>query len=114
MHKDMPGPAHPNWVPVLDPPVNIPKTTADHIAEVCEELAIFLCQKNQAYGDSAVDPVRIFSKADPIEQIKVRLDDKLSRLMRGNDYPGDDDRKDILGYLILWEVAERVAKQRVV
>ena len=41
-----------------------------------------LLAKNDAYGNSALDPVRIFSRADPIEQLNVRLDDKLSRLAR--------------------------------
>lgn len=38
-----------------------------------------LLAKNAAYGNSALEPVRIFSKADPTEQIRVRIDDKLSR-----------------------------------
>lgn len=62
--------------------------------------------KNQAYGDSAVDPVRIFSKASPVEQILVRLDDKISRLQRGHSYPGDNEIDDIMGYLILLKIAK--------
>ena len=49
------------------------------------QLRTMLIAKNQAYGDSALNPVRIFSKADPIEQLKVRLDDKLSRIARGSE-----------------------------
>ena len=37
-----------------------------------------------AYGIiSALDPLRIFSKADTTEQINVRIDDKLSQIARG-------------------------------
>lgn len=61
----------------------------------------FLLEKNASYGNSAADPVRIFSQADPLEQINVRIDDKLSRLIRGGSYPGDNDEKDLLGYLML-------------
>jgi hypothetical protein len=64
-----------------------------------------LVQKNAAYGDSALNPVRIFSKADPTEQIRVRIDDKLSRLVRG-EAAGEDVLQDLLGYLLLLEVAE--------
>ena len=72
-------------------------------------MAEFLCAKNEAYGDSAINPIRIFSAADSVEQIRVRIDDKLNRLMRGKSYPGDDDVKDLLGYLILLRVASRVS-----
>lgn len=73
--------------------------------EVLSEIRSFLLEKNKAYGDSALNPIRAFSKADPIEQIKVRIDDKLSRFVRGNSYPGDNDEKDFCGYSILLQVA---------
>jgi hypothetical protein len=57
---------------------------ADEIARECDELKAMLLEKNQAYGNSALDPVRVFSKATRVEQILVRLDDKLSRLARGS------------------------------
>jgi hypothetical protein len=76
------------------------------ILSTCIDLAVFLAGKNAAYGNSALDPVRVFSKVGPKEQILVRMDDKISRLMRGGSYPGDDDLKDLLGYLLLYFVAE--------
>lgn len=71
------------------------------IVAACDEVKDILLEKNRAYGNSASDPVRIFSKADPLEQINVRIDDKLSRLMRGHEYAGDDTELDLIGYLIL-------------
>jgi hypothetical protein len=79
----------------------IPNGMAGAIYMVCESIKEMLLEKNAAYGNSAAEPVRIFSKADPLEQINVRIDDKLSRLMRGNEYPGDDTELDLIGYLIL-------------
>lgn len=76
------------------------------IANECDALKALLIRKNVAYGDSALDPVRIFSKADPIEQIRVRLDDKLSRLARGSA-DDEDVEQDLLGYLILLRIARR-------
>lgn len=72
----------------------------------CLALADMLCAKNAAYGNSALDPLRLFSQASPVEQILVRLDDKLSRLKRG---AGDDEDVvlDLLGYLILLRLARR-------
>lgn len=79
--------------------------TQREIVRVCEGIAEMLIQKNAAYGDSAVNPVRIFSKADTLEQINVRIDDKLSRLMRGHELAGEDTATDLLGYLVLRQVA---------
>lgn len=65
----------------------------------------FLIEKNKAYGNSALNPIRIFSKADTKEQLNVRIDDKLNRLLQGTGYPKDDDELDLLGYLILKRMA---------
>lgn len=80
--------------------------TEDVIENVCSDIQEMLIQKNRAYGDSALDPVRVFSKSDAVEQIYVRIDDKLSRVKRGHEYPGDDTIKDLVGYLILLLVAK--------
>ncbi len=71
-----------------------------------QEIREMLLAKNQAYGDSALAPVRVFSRADPVEQLRVRLDDKLSRLARGSD-AGEDVVADLIGYLFLLRIAMR-------
>lgn len=70
------------------------------------DLRAFLMSKNQAYGDSALNPVRVFSKSNSTEQLRVRIDDKISRLMRGAAC-GEDTVKDLTCYLILLRIAER-------
>ena len=75
------------------------------IGQVCDEIKDMLIAKNKSYGDSALDPIRIFSKADKTEQIKIRIDDKLSRISRGTEFYGDNDIDDLIGYLILFKVA---------
>jgi len=75
------------------------------IAQICDEIKDMLIAKNKSYGDSALDPIRIFSKADKTEQIKIRIDDKLSRISRGTEFYGDNDIDDLIGYLILFKVA---------
>jgi hypothetical protein len=72
---------------------------------VCFEIAEMLVDKNRSYGDSALSPVRIFSKASPMEQLAIRIDDKLSRLTKGHEFLGDNDLDDLIGYLILLKVA---------
>lgn len=76
------------------------------IWNTCHAIAQMLIEKNIAYGDSALSPVRIFSKADAREQLHVRIDDKLSRLMKGTDYPGDNDIDDLIGYLVLLKISK--------
>lgn len=80
--------------------------SGNKILESCYEIAHMLIEKNISYGDSALSPVRIFSKADPREQLYVRIDDKLNRLIKGAEYPGDNDIDDLIGYLILLKVAK--------
>lgn len=76
-------------------------TFADKVDIVTKELGDLLKAKNKSYGDAALTPIRIFSKATAEEGLHLRIDDKLSRLARGNEYPGDDTIKDLAGYLIL-------------
>lgn len=64
-----------------------------------------LVEKNRSYGNAALNPVNVFSKADRTEQIRVRIDDKLNRIRNGQSYPGDDDVDDLIGYLILFKMA---------
>jgi hypothetical protein len=81
-------------------------TTQQTIADVCENIKSMLVEKNKSYGDSALDPIRIFSKANSDEQIKIRIDDKLSRISRGSEFYGDNDLDDLIGYLILLKVSK--------
>ena len=60
-----------------------PRDFRSRVHSVLMGIEDMLVEKNAAYGDSALNPVRVFSKADPLEQLRVRIDDKLSRLARG-------------------------------
>ena len=68
------------------------------------EIGEMLKEKNKSYGNAALDPIRIFSKADALEQLKVRIDDKLSRISKGSEFIGDDTIKDLIGYLVLYKI----------
>ena len=59
--------------------------TESLIAEICNDIRDLLLTKNRAYGNSALNPIRVFSKADAKEQILVRIDDKLNRIKQGSD-----------------------------
>jgi len=80
--------------------------TQQDIERISKQISDLLIAKNKSYGDSALNPARIFSKSDAIEQLLVRIDDKLSRIKNGEDWPGDNDIDDLLGYLILLKIAK--------
>ena len=80
-------------------------TFEQKVRTVLDDMATLLVEKNAAYGNSALDPVRIFSKADATEQLYVRLDDKVNRVKQGHEYPGDDTIRDIIGYCTLILIA---------
>lgn len=84
-----------------DAPSGIP------IINQCLEIAEMLIKKNISYGNSALNPIRIFSKADSKEQIKVRIDDKLNRVKNDQTFLGDNDIDDMIGYLILLKIANQ-------
>jgi len=83
------------------------KKTQNDIKWMCDEIRDMLIEKNQNYNDSATSPKRIFSAASSIEQLLVRIDDKLSRIEQlGWDSKGSEDTlSDLIGYLILLKVA---------
>lgn len=75
------------------------------INNACDAIKWLLLKKNIAYGNSALNPIRIFAKSDTVEQLYVRIDDKLNRLKNGKEFIGDNDIDDLLGYLILLKIA---------
>ena len=72
----------------------------------CQNLAEMLKSKNRQYGNSFADPVRIFSRVSPAEGLRIRIDDKLSRIARGHN-AGEDTILDLIGYLVLLRVLGR-------
>jgi len=82
------------------------KTTQDYIIEVSTEVTNLLLEKNDAYGDSALNPVGIFSRGDAVESLCARIDDKLMRIKsRGITDATEDTVQDLIGYLILLKIA---------
>ncbi len=84
-----------------------PGSMRECIEVACSEMCNFLIAKNASYGNSVADPVRLFSRADPPEAINIRIDDKLSRMLRGHGVPTDNDEIDLLGYLLLKQAVMR-------
>jgi hypothetical protein len=83
------------------------KSIAKLIDEECRHIAEVLKDKNRRYGNSALEPKRLFSKVDTVEQLNVRLDDKLSRIEAGQLDDDEDPEFDIIGYLILKRIQKK-------
>ena len=80
----------------------------DKIQFECKMISDLLCKKNESYGDSACSPIQIFSKVDANDAICARIDDKLSRIAnRGLNGDTEDTLFDLIGYLVLLQIARK-------
>ena len=75
------------------------------VSEVLIEIKDLLISKNQKYGNSALEPLGVFSKLTPEQALFVRLDDKLKRIKNGSLEKDDEDViNDLIGYLVLLKI----------
>jgi hypothetical protein len=74
--------------------------TQNNIIRTCEALKRFLLEKNKRYGNSALEPINIFSKLPAEEGMKLRMDDKIKRIKNSSELR-KNDIIDLSGYIIL-------------
>lgn len=75
------------------------------VSEVLIEIKDLLISKNQKYGNSALEPLGVFSKLTPEQALFVRIDDKLKRIKNGSLEKDDEDViNDLIGYLVLLKI----------
>ena len=78
---------------------------AIQVTQVLNEIQGLLIAKNQKYGNSALEPLGVFSKLDAKEGLLVRIDDKLKRIKNGSLEKDDEDViNDLIGYLVLLKI----------
>lgn len=75
------------------------KLTSQKICELTTSLSEMLQEKNKRYGNSALEPLEGI-KYTAEDGIKIRLVDKLKRVINSDDFR-KNDIADIMGYLIL-------------
>ena len=86
--------------------------TQEKIALILDSMKDLLLYKNQKYGDSAINPKKIFYKGDSTNSILIRLDDKLGRVMSNPDEkPRINDVADIIGYCTLLMISMGVTPE---
>lgn len=79
--------------------------TEEKIKGITNAMQDLLLYKNEKYGDSALNPIGIFTKhlknvPENTASILVRLDDKLSRIKNADELR-TNDVSDIIGYCTL-------------
>lgn len=93
--------------------LNVASSMQHAIARTVQKIGRALLDKNRKYGNSALNPIRVHSTSDSVEQIKVRADDKLSRLRAAQEDDAEDALFDYIGYLILLHIAEHQATKNI-
>jgi hypothetical protein len=84
------------------------KAFPDQVAEILEEIRELLISKNKKYGNSALEPLGVFSQLSAKEGLFVRIDDKLKRIKNGSLEKEDEDViQDLIGYLVLLRILTR-------
>tara|TARA_B100001063_G_C16229978_1_gene295842 strand:- start:13 stop:285 length:273 start_codon:yes stop_codon:yes gene_type:complete len=82
--------------------------TIDEVKYILDSIKTMLEQKNKAYGDSALNPIRLFSRVDAVESLCVRIDDKINRIKNsGLNADTEDSIQDLIGYLVLLQIARK-------
>lgn len=82
-------------------------STSNKIKQKCKELEDLLLMKNSKYGNSALEPLNVFSEANAVAGIKMRIDDKLKRIKNAGLVDATEDTlQDLAGYLILLMIAK--------
>jgi len=76
------------------------KNTSWKINKITESLNDLLQYKNVNYGDSALNPIKVFSKVDAVNSLYQRADDKISRIQNSENLRVND-LVDLMGYCVL-------------
>jgi hypothetical protein len=80
---------------------------AIQVEEVLDSIEKMLIDKNRKYGNSALEPLGVFSQLSAKEGLLIRIDDKLKRIKNGSlDKDDEDVVNDLIGYLVLLKISE--------
>ena len=75
------------------------------VSEVLEKIKDLLISKNKKYGNSALEPLGVFSQLSAKQGLLIRIDDKLKRIKNGSLNQDDEDVvNDLIGYLVLLKI----------
>lgn len=67
-------------------------------------------EKNELYGNAALEPYPVFSDATPAERLRARIDEKISRYKTNKEGDQESPLVDLVGSLVLLILAEEQEK----
>ena len=86
---------------------------ANKVSSYLLEIRELLVSKNLKYGNSALEPLGVFSQLSAKEGLLVRIDDKLKRIKNGSLEKDDEDViNDLVGYLVLLKIDQKEEKYK--
>lgn len=103
-----PPPQRGVFIPIdVDPDEAISPLVLEIAERVLAPMLTMLHHKNTAYGDSAREPLHIFTRPEELPDgllLRAQIDHKLSRLGRGQrtERVVEDTVEDLLGYLLIY------------
>ena len=81
-------------------------TFQNNLDTLLKNIGNLLKSKNEAYGNTSLNPPQIFSKLDSTEAICARIDDKIMRIKnKGLVSATEDTVTDLIGYLLLLKMS---------
>jgi hypothetical protein len=83
----------------------------EEVSSILDDIREMLVSKNEKYGNSALEPIGVFSKLSPKEGLLIRIDDKLKRIKNGSiDRDDEDVVNDLIGYLVLLKIHVKLSQ----
>ena len=77
----------------------------EEVSSILDDIRDMLVSKNEKYGNSALEPLGVFSQLSAKEGLLIRIDDKLKRIKNGSlDKDDEDVVNDLIGYLVLLKI----------
>jgi hypothetical protein len=82
----------------------------EEVVKVLDDIRDLLIAKNAKYGNSALEPLGVFSQLSAKEGLLIRIDDKLKRIKNGSiDRDDEDVVNDLIGYLVLLKIHAKLS-----
>lgn len=82
----------------------------EEVVKVLDDIRDLLIAKNAKYGNSALEPLGVFSQLSAKDGLLIRIDDKLKRIKNGSiDRDDEDVVNDLIGYLVLLKIHAKLS-----
>lgn len=85
--------------------------TRRYIVEECDYVRDALLEEIQECNTLTLNPIQFFSTVDKLEQIRVKLDDKLNCLINQQGDKNETVLFDLVKYLVLYRVTKRIQEE---